>query len=66
MESSFDGFSVKKYIPRVGNKHADILAKSATQKLPLPPKVFFEILMGPSIELMERVILTVSTTYSED
>jgi hypothetical protein len=41
MEASFEGFSVKN-IPRGENEHADLLAKSAAQGLPLPSKVFFE------------------------
>jgi ribonuclease HI len=35
MEASFEGFSVKN-IPRGENEHADLLAKSAAQGLPLP------------------------------
>jgi ribonuclease HI len=40
LEASFEGFSVKN-IPRGENEHADLLAKSAAQGLPLPSKVFF-------------------------
>jgi ribonuclease HI len=40
MEPSFEGFSVKN-IPRGENEHADLLAKSVAQGLPLPSKVFF-------------------------
>jgi hypothetical protein len=36
VESSFEGFSVK-IISRLDNEHANILAKSATQGLSLPP-----------------------------
>jgi ribonuclease HI len=43
MEASFEGFSVKN-IPRGENEHANLLAKSATQGLPLPLEVFFEII----------------------
>jgi ribonuclease HI len=39
-EASFEGFSVKN-IPRGENEHADLLAKSAAQGLPLPWEVFF-------------------------
>jgi hypothetical protein len=39
MEAYFEGFSVKN-IPRGDNEQADLLAKSATQGLPLAPKVF--------------------------
>jgi hypothetical protein len=65
VEASFEGFSINN-IPRLDNEHADILAKSAAQGLPLPPKVLFKILNSPSVELMERAILTVSPTYNED
>jgi hypothetical protein len=34
--------------------------------LPLPHEVFFEISKAPTVELMERVIFTVSPTHSED
>jgi ribonuclease HI len=41
LEASFEGFSVKN-IPRCENEHADLLAKSAAQGLPLPSEVFFK------------------------
>jgi ribonuclease HI len=41
LEASFEGFSVKN-IPRGENEHADLLAKSAAQGLPLPSEVFLE------------------------
>jgi hypothetical protein len=65
MEPSFEGVSVKN-IPRLDNRHADMLAKYATQGLPMPSEVFFEVLNAPSIDLMERAILIVSSTQSED
>jgi hypothetical protein len=65
IEASFEGFSVKN-IPRGENEHADLLAKSAAQKLPLPPEVFFETIKAPSVELMERAVLTISPVHSED
>jgi ribonuclease HI len=65
MEASFEGFSVKN-IPRGENEHADLLAKSAAQGLPLPLEVFFETIKEPSVELMERVVLTISPFHSED
>jgi ribonuclease HI len=40
LEACFEGFSVKN-IPRGENEHADLLAKSAAQGLPLPSEVFF-------------------------
>jgi hypothetical protein len=43
-----------------------MLAKSVAQGLPLPHEVFFEVLKAPSLELMERAILTVSATHNED
>lgn len=30
------------------------------------PEVFFEVLKIPSVELIERVVLTVSATHNED
>jgi hypothetical protein len=65
MEDSFEGFSVKN-IPRGDNEQVDLLAKSAAQGLPLPPEVFFEIIKVPSVDLIERVVLTISPTQSED
>jgi hypothetical protein len=59
MKSSFKGFSVWNIL-RANNEHADILTKSVAQGLPLPPKVFYEVLKAPSVELIERAILTVS------
>jgi hypothetical protein len=65
MEASFEGFSVKNIL-RGENEHADLLAKSAAQRLPLPSKVFFETIKAPSVELMERAVLTISPVHSED
>jgi hypothetical protein len=65
MKASFKGFLVKN-IPRGDNKQADLLAKSATQGLPLPSEVLFETLKAPSVELMERAVLTISPVHSED
>jgi ribonuclease HI len=65
LEASFEGFSVKN-IPRGENEHADLLAKSAAQGLPLPSKVFFETIKAPSVELTERAVLIISPVYSED
>ena len=64
MEASFEGFSVKN-IPRGENEHADLLAKSVAQGLPLPSKVFFEKIKAPLVELMERAMLTISPAHSE-
>jgi hypothetical protein len=65
LEASFEGFSVKN-IPRRENEHADLLAKSAAQGLPLPLEVFFETIKAPSVELMERAVLAISPMHSED
>jgi hypothetical protein len=43
-----------------------LLAKSAAQGLPLPSEVFFEAIKAPSVELMERAVLTISPVHSED
>jgi hypothetical protein len=42
------------------------LDKSAAQGLPLPSEVFFETIKAPSVELMERAVLTISPVHSED
>jgi ribonuclease HI len=65
LEASFEGFSVKS-IPRGENEHADLLAKSAAQGLPLPSEVFFKTIKAPSVDLMERAVLTISPVHSED
>ena len=65
LEASFEGFSVKN-IPLGENEHADLLAKSAAQGLPLPSEVFFETIKAPSVELLERAVLNISPVYSED
>jgi ribonuclease HI len=65
LEASFEGFFVKNIL-RGENEHADLLAKSAAQGLPLPSEVFFETIKAPSIELMERAVLTISPVHSED
>jgi hypothetical protein len=65
LEASFEGFSIKN-IPIGENEHADLLAKSAAQGLPLPPEVFFETIKAPSVELMERAVLAISPIHSED
>jgi ribonuclease HI len=65
LEASFEGFSVKN-IPRGENEHADLLAKSVAQGLPLPSEVFFETIKAPLVELLERAVLNISPIYSED
>jgi ribonuclease HI len=65
LEASFEGFSVKNIL-RGENEHADLLAKSAAQGLPLPSEVFFETIKTPSVELMERAVLAISPVHSED
>jgi ribonuclease HI len=65
LEASFKGFSVKN-IPRGENEHANLLAKSTAQGLPLPSEVFFETIKAPSVELMEIAVLAISPVHSED
>jgi hypothetical protein len=65
LEASFEGFSIKN-IPRGENEHADLLAKSAAQGLPLPSDVFFETIKAPLVELLERAVLATSPMHSED
>jgi ribonuclease HI len=65
LEATFEGFYVKN-IPRGENEHADLLAKSVAQGLPLPLEVFFETIKAPSVELLERAVLNISPVHSED
>jgi hypothetical protein len=65
LEASFEGFSIKNIL-RGENEHADLLAKSAAQWLPLSLEVFFETIKAPSVKLMERAVLTISLVHSED
>jgi ribonuclease HI len=65
MEASFEGLSVKN-IPRGENEQAYLLAKPVAQGLPVPPEVFFETLRAPSVELMDRAVLTISHVHNED
>jgi hypothetical protein len=65
LEASFEGFYVKN-IPRGENEHPDLLAKLVAQGLPLPSEVIFETIKAPSVELMERAVLTISPVHSED
>jgi ribonuclease HI len=53
MKKNFNGYTVQ-HIPRVENNEADMLAKDATQNLPLPPEVFFEIITSPSAKEKKR------------
>jgi ribonuclease HI len=65
MEAFFEGFLVKN-IPRGENEHADLLAKSAAQGLPVSSEVFFETIKAPSVELNEWTVLTISLVHNED
>jgi ribonuclease HI len=65
MEASFEVFYVKNIL-RGENEHVDLLAKSAAQGLPLPSEVFFETIKAPSVELIERAVLTISSVHNED
>jgi ribonuclease HI len=46
LEASFEGFSVNNIL-RGENEHADLLAKSAAQGLPLPSRSIFETIKAP-------------------
>jgi ribonuclease HI len=56
LEASLEGFSVKN-IPRGETEHADLLAKSAAQGLPLPSEVFFETIKAPRLNLWREQCL---------
>jgi hypothetical protein len=65
LEASFEGFSVKN-IPRGENEHVDLLANSRPRGSLYIRKYFFETIKAPSVELMERAVLTISPVHSED
>lgn len=62
MEASFEGF----YVKNILRGENDLLAKSVTHGLPLPLEVFFEVLKARSVDHMEKVVLKISPTHSED
>jgi hypothetical protein len=49
----------------VDNDHADMLAKSVAQGLPLSLEVFLEVLREPSVDLMERAMIKIFATHGE-
>jgi hypothetical protein len=49
MESYFKGFIVD-YIERSKNSEADELAKAVARNTPLPPDVFFQVMLDASIK----------------
>jgi hypothetical protein len=65
MEKFFFGFTDKK-IPRDQNNEADMLAKAAAQKEPLPPDVFYEVLKCKSVDCDEAPMRYVNAISSED
>jgi hypothetical protein len=66
MEASFEGFSVKKHPKRRKQTCRFVSSVSGTRGLPLPSEVFFETIKAPSVELMERAVLTISPVHNED
>jgi hypothetical protein len=65
MEKFFFGFTVKK-IPRYQNNEADMLAKAATQKEPLPPAIFYQVLKCKSVVCDKAPMRYVNVISSED
>ncbi len=63
LEASFEGFSVKN-IPQGENEHADLLAKSAAQGLPLPSEVFFETIRTEIISFLQGNFLSDDEAYN--
>lgn len=49
MEKHFIGFTLR-HIPRAENEEADQLAKAAAQSTPLPPDVFYQVLIVKAIK----------------
>jgi hypothetical protein len=65
MEASFKGFSVKN-IPRGDNEKSRLVSQISGTGAPTPLEVIFKTLKAPSVELMERDVLTISHVHSED
>jgi hypothetical protein len=65
MEKYFFGFSVKK-MPREQNNEADMLAKAAAQKEPLPPDVFYEVLKCKTVDCDEAPVKYINAVSRED
>jgi hypothetical protein len=65
MEASFKGFSVKN-IPRGDNEKSRLVSQISGTGAPTPLEVIFKTLKAPSVELMERDVLTISPVHSED
>jgi hypothetical protein len=65
MENYFRGFTVE-YIERTKNTEADELAKAATKKITLPPDVFFQTIVDPSVTTAEPEPRMVKIIQGED
>jgi hypothetical protein len=65
MENFFKGFTIE-HIERAKNTEADELAKAATRKAVLPPDVFFQVIMDPSVKTVEPEPRMVNVVQGED
>jgi hypothetical protein len=65
MEKFFFGFTVKK-ITRDQNNEADMLAKAAAQKEPLPLDVLYEVLKCKSVDCNEAPVRYINAISNED
>jgi hypothetical protein len=63
MEGFFKGLTMQ-HIKRV--KNTDELAKDATKKAKLPPKVFFQVIKDPSIKIVEPELRMINVVQGED
>jgi hypothetical protein len=65
MESYFKGFIVE-YIERIKNSEVDELAKAAARSMPLPPDVFFQVMLDASIKTVKAVPKEINAIQGED
>ena len=62
LQYSFERFLVNNN-PRSEDEQADLLAKFVAQGLSLLAEVFFKVLKAPSIELLDREVLNISSVH---
>jgi ribonuclease HI len=65
MENFFKGFTIE-HIERAKNTESDELAKAAARKAVLPPDVFFQVIMDPSVKTVEPEPRIVNVVQGED
>jgi hypothetical protein len=65
MEIFFKGFTVE-HIERAKNTKADEQAKAVARKVVLPPDVFFQVIMDPSVKTVKPEPRMMNVVQGED